>query len=57
MDLILEYQSQLIAGTLMTIKLALASLAIALVFGLTIVKVTSQGMQFPEELNQSGGGN
>ena len=34
MDLILEYQSQLIAGTLMTIKLALASLAIALVFGL-----------------------
>ena len=30
---------------------------IALVFGLTIVKVTSQGIQFPEELSQSGGSN
>ena len=34
MDLILEYQSQLIDGTLMTIKLALTSLVIALMFGL-----------------------
>ncbi|WP_281967364.1 ABC transporter permease [Roseovarius nanhaiticus] len=34
MDLILEYRSQLIDGTLMTIQLALSSLAIALVFGL-----------------------
>ncbi len=34
MDLILEYQSQLIDGTLMTIKLALTSLVFALVFGL-----------------------
>ncbi len=34
MDLILEYQSQLIDGTLMTIKLALTSLVIALLFGL-----------------------
>lgn len=33
MDLILEYQSQLVAGTWMTIKLALASLTIALIFG------------------------
>lgn len=28
---------------------------IALVFGLTIVKVTSQGMQFPQELSQGAG--
>ena len=34
MDLILEYQDQLIAGTIMTIKLALTSLVIAVVFGL-----------------------
>ena len=34
MDLILEYQSQLIAGTIMTIKLALSSLVVALLFGL-----------------------
>jgi His/Glu/Gln/Arg/opine family amino acid ABC transporter permease subunit len=34
MDLILEYKAQLVAGTLMTIQLALVSLAIALVFGL-----------------------
>ncbi len=34
MDLIFEYQSQLIDGTLMTIKLALTSLVFALVFGL-----------------------
>lgn len=34
MDLILEYQSQLIAGTIMTIELALSSLVVALVFGL-----------------------
>ncbi|WP_324754488.1 ABC transporter permease [Roseovarius sp. Pro17] len=34
MDLILEYQSQLIDGTLMTIKLALTSLVFALLFGL-----------------------
>jgi len=34
MDLILEYRSQLLAGTVMTIQLALASLVIAVVFGL-----------------------
>ncbi|PVH29852.1 ABC transporter permease [Pararhodobacter oceanensis] len=34
MDLLLEYHSQLLAGTWMTVKLALVSLAIALVFGL-----------------------
>lgn len=34
MNLLLEYQSQLIDGTIMTIKLALTSLVIALVFGL-----------------------
>jgi His/Glu/Gln/Arg/opine family amino acid ABC transporter permease subunit len=34
MDLILEYQSQLVDGTLMTIRLALTSLVIALAFGL-----------------------
>jgi His/Glu/Gln/Arg/opine family amino acid ABC transporter permease subunit len=34
MDLILEYRSQLVAGTIMTIWLALVSLVIALVFGL-----------------------
>ncbi len=34
MDLILEYKAQLIAGTIMTVQLALVSLAIALVFGL-----------------------
>lgn len=34
MELILEYRAQLIAGTIMTIQLALVSLAIALVFGL-----------------------
>lgn len=34
MDLILEYKAQLVAGTLMTIQLALVSLVIALVFGL-----------------------
>lgn len=34
MDLILEYQSQLISGTILTIRLALVSLIIALVFGL-----------------------
>lgn len=34
MDLIFEYKSQLVAGTLMTVQLALASLGIALVFGL-----------------------
>tara|TARA_R110002049_G_scaffold142277_1_gene304120 strand:+ start:4211 stop:4900 length:690 start_codon:yes stop_codon:yes gene_type:complete len=34
MNLILEYQSQLIDGTIMTIKLALTSLVIALIFGL-----------------------
>ncbi|WP_424991280.1 ABC transporter permease [Fluviibacterium sp. S390] len=34
MDLILEYRSQLVAGTIMTIQLALVSLVIALVFGL-----------------------
>lgn len=34
MNLLLEYQSQLIDGTIMTIKLALTSLVIALIFGL-----------------------
>jgi His/Glu/Gln/Arg/opine family amino acid ABC transporter permease subunit len=34
MNLLLEYQSQLIDGTIMTIKLALTSLVIALFFGL-----------------------
>lgn len=34
MDLIIEYRAQLIAGTIMTIQLALASLVIAVVFGL-----------------------
>lgn len=34
MDLILEYQPQLIVDTLMTIKLALTWLVIALIFGL-----------------------
>lgn len=34
MELILEYQSQLITGTIMTIELALTSLVIALFFGL-----------------------
>lgn len=34
MDLILEYRSQLMAGTVMTIQLALASLVIAVVLGL-----------------------
>lgn len=34
MNLLLEYQSQLIDGTIMTIKLALSSLVIALIFGL-----------------------
>jgi len=34
MDLILEYKSQLIDGTLMTVQLALTSLLIALIFGL-----------------------
>ncbi len=34
MDLLIEYQSQLIDGTWVTIKLALVSLAIALFFGL-----------------------
>lgn len=34
MDLILEYEAQLIAGTITTVKLALSSLVIALVFGL-----------------------
>lgn len=46
MDLILEYQSQLIAGTIMTVKLALASLLIALVFGLlgAWAKLSSSGI-------------
>ena len=43
MDLILEYKAQLVAGTLMTIQLALVSLAIALVFGLTIAKISGGG--------------
>ncbi|WP_341864159.1 ABC transporter permease [Gymnodinialimonas sp. 57CJ19] len=34
MDLLVEYQSQLLSGTWMTVKLALVSLALALVFGL-----------------------
>ncbi|MBY6059143.1 ABC transporter permease [Leisingera daeponensis] len=34
MDLILEYRAQLVAGTLMTVQLAMVSLGIALVFGL-----------------------
>lgn len=34
MDLVFEYQSQLIAGTLVTIQLALASLAVSLILGL-----------------------
>lgn len=34
MDVILEYKTQLIAGTIMTVQLALVSLVIALVFGL-----------------------
>jgi len=34
MDLILEYRSQLVAGTIMTIQLALVSLVISLIFGL-----------------------
>jgi len=34
MDLIIEYQSQLLAGTVMTIKLALSSLVISISFGL-----------------------
>lgn len=34
MDLLIEYQSQLLAGTWMTVKLALVSLALALIFGL-----------------------
>lgn len=34
MNLLLEYQSQLIDGTIMTINLALTSLVIALIFGL-----------------------
>lgn len=34
MDLILEYKAQLVAGTIMTVQLALVSLVIALVFGL-----------------------
>ena len=34
MNLLLEYQSQLIDGTIMTLKLALTSLVIALIFGL-----------------------
>lgn len=34
MDLILEYRAQLVAGTVMTIQLALASLVIAVAFGL-----------------------
>ncbi|MDN5787776.1 ABC transporter permease [Pseudorhodobacter sp.] len=34
MDLILEYRSQLVTGTVMTIQLALASLVIAVAFGL-----------------------
>ena len=34
MDLILEYQGQLLAGTWVTIKLALLSLVIAVLFGL-----------------------
>ena len=34
MDLILEYRSQLWAGTVMTIQLAMASLVIAVAFGL-----------------------
>tara|TARA_R100000687_G_scaffold79509_1_gene73827 strand:- start:260 stop:949 length:690 start_codon:yes stop_codon:yes gene_type:complete len=36
MNLLLEYQSQLIDGTIMTIKLALTSLVIALFFGLLV---------------------
>ena len=34
MDLILEYQAQLLSGTWVTIRLALISLAIAVIFGL-----------------------
>ena len=34
MDLIFEYRSQLIDGTLVTIQLALASLVVSLAFGL-----------------------
>ena len=34
MNLLLDYQDQLINGTIMTIKLALTSLTIALIFGL-----------------------
>jgi His/Glu/Gln/Arg/opine family amino acid ABC transporter permease subunit len=34
MNLLLDYQDQLIDGTIMTIKLALTSLVIALIFGL-----------------------
>jgi len=34
MDLVLEYRSQLISGTLLTIQLALASLVISVAFGL-----------------------